>query len=106
MPNRWLPREYIRDAYGMSEIARMLELLSQGSSTEAALRATVHCRLPPASRRDGAGNSKRNTGNRHVQARALLSAAIDLVLAGQNKGKIKIDTNGRGTEVSLFNLID
>ena len=35
--------EYIRDAYGMSEISRVLELLSQGSSTEAALRATVHC---------------------------------------------------------------
>ncbi len=34
--------EYIRDAYGMSEIARILELLSEGSSTEAALRATVH----------------------------------------------------------------
>jgi hypothetical protein len=34
--------EYIRDAYGMSEIARILERLSQGSSTEAALRATVH----------------------------------------------------------------
>jgi tetratricopeptide (TPR) repeat protein len=34
--------EYIRDAYGMSEMARVLELLSQGSSTEAALRATVH----------------------------------------------------------------
>jgi hypothetical protein len=34
--------EYIRDAYGMSEITRVLELLSQGSSTEAALRATVH----------------------------------------------------------------
>ena len=34
--------EYIRDAYGMSEITRLLELLSQGSSTEAALRATVH----------------------------------------------------------------
>jgi tetratricopeptide (TPR) repeat protein len=34
--------EYIRDAYGMSEIARVLELLSRGSSTEAALRATVH----------------------------------------------------------------
>jgi tetratricopeptide (TPR) repeat protein len=33
--------EYIRDAYGMSEIARILERLSQGSSTEAALRATV-----------------------------------------------------------------
>jgi hypothetical protein len=34
--------EYIRDAYGMSEIAHVLELLSEGSSTEAALRATVH----------------------------------------------------------------
>ena len=34
--------EYIRDAYGMSEIARVLELLSRGSSTEAALRTTVH----------------------------------------------------------------
>jgi hypothetical protein len=34
--------EYIRDAYGMSEIARILELLSQGSSTESALRGTVH----------------------------------------------------------------
>jgi len=34
--------EYIRDAYGMSEIARILGLLSEGSSTEAALRATVH----------------------------------------------------------------
>jgi hypothetical protein len=34
--------EYIRDAYGMSEIARILEMLSHGSSTEAALRATVH----------------------------------------------------------------
>ena len=34
--------EYIRDAYGMSEIARVLELLSQGSSTEAALRNTIH----------------------------------------------------------------
>jgi len=34
--------EYIRDAYRMTEIARILELLSEGSSTEAALRATVH----------------------------------------------------------------
>jgi tetratricopeptide (TPR) repeat protein len=34
--------EYIRDAYGMSEITRILEFLSQGSSSEAALRATVH----------------------------------------------------------------
>jgi tetratricopeptide (TPR) repeat protein len=34
--------EYIRDAYGMSEVTRILELLAQGSSTEAALRSTVH----------------------------------------------------------------
>jgi len=34
--------EYIRDAYGMSEITRILERLAQGSSTEAALRATIH----------------------------------------------------------------
>jgi tetratricopeptide (TPR) repeat protein len=34
--------EYIRDAYGMNDMARVLELLSQGSSTEAALRATMH----------------------------------------------------------------
>jgi tetratricopeptide (TPR) repeat protein len=34
--------EYIRDVYGMSEIARILERLAQGSSIEAALRATVH----------------------------------------------------------------
>jgi tetratricopeptide (TPR) repeat protein len=34
--------EYIRDAYGMSEITRILELQAQGSSTEAALRTTVH----------------------------------------------------------------
>jgi tetratricopeptide (TPR) repeat protein len=34
--------EYIRDAYTMGEVARVLELLSQGSSTEAALRSTVH----------------------------------------------------------------
>ena len=34
--------EYIRDAYGISEIARILQMLSQGSSSEAALRATVH----------------------------------------------------------------
>jgi len=34
--------EYIRDSYGMSEIPRILERLSQGSSTEAALRATIH----------------------------------------------------------------
>lgn len=34
--------EYIRDAYGMSEIARILGLLSQGSTTESALRNTIH----------------------------------------------------------------
>jgi hypothetical protein len=34
--------EYIRDAYGISEIARILELMLQGSSSEAALRATMH----------------------------------------------------------------
>jgi tetratricopeptide (TPR) repeat protein len=34
--------EYIRDAYGMSEVTRILELLAQGNSTEAALRTTVH----------------------------------------------------------------
>jgi peptidase MA superfamily protein/tetratricopeptide repeat protein len=34
--------EYIRDTYGMSEIARILERLAQGSSSEAALRAAIH----------------------------------------------------------------
>ena len=34
--------EYIRDSYGMSEIPSILERLSQGSSTESALRATIH----------------------------------------------------------------
>lgn len=34
--------EYLRDAYGMSEITRILERLSQGSSTEAGLRTTIH----------------------------------------------------------------
>jgi tetratricopeptide (TPR) repeat protein len=34
--------EYIRDSYGMSEITRILERLSEGRSIEAALRATVH----------------------------------------------------------------
>jgi hypothetical protein len=34
--------EYLHDAYGMTEITSVLERLSQGSSTEAALRATVH----------------------------------------------------------------
>ena len=34
--------EYIRDVHGMIEITRILERLSQGSSIEAALRATIH----------------------------------------------------------------
>ncbi len=34
--------EYIRDNYGMSEIPRILERLAQGSSTEVALRTTIH----------------------------------------------------------------
>ncbi|MGA9528580.1 MAG: peptidase MA family metallohydrolase [Terriglobales bacterium] len=34
--------EYIRDTYGMGEIQQILTRLGQGSSTEAALRATVH----------------------------------------------------------------
>ena len=33
---------YINDTYGMSDIQRVLQLLSEGSSTEAALRATIH----------------------------------------------------------------
>jgi tetratricopeptide (TPR) repeat protein len=33
---------YINDAYGMSDIQRILQRLSEGSSTEAALRATIH----------------------------------------------------------------
>jgi tetratricopeptide (TPR) repeat protein len=34
--------QYINDTYGMSDIRRVLERLGQGSSTEAALRATIH----------------------------------------------------------------
>jgi len=34
--------QYIRDTYGMSDLQRILERLGQGSSTEAALRATIH----------------------------------------------------------------
>ena len=34
--------EYIRDTYGMGEIQHILERIGQGSSTEAALRATIH----------------------------------------------------------------
>ncbi|HSB74152.1 MAG TPA: tetratricopeptide repeat protein [Terriglobales bacterium] len=35
--------EYIRDTYGMDDLRRILQRLSEGSSTEAALRATIHC---------------------------------------------------------------
>ena len=34
--------EYIHDTYGMSDVPRILERLAQGSSSEAALRATIH----------------------------------------------------------------
>jgi hypothetical protein len=33
---------YINDTYGMSDIQRILQRLGEGSSTEAALRATIH----------------------------------------------------------------
>ncbi len=33
---------YIHDSYGMGDVQRILQRLSQGSSTEAALRATIH----------------------------------------------------------------
>ena len=33
---------YISDTYGMSDVQRILERISQGNSTEAALRATIH----------------------------------------------------------------
>ncbi len=33
---------YISDSYGMSDIQRILQRLSQGNSTEATLRATIH----------------------------------------------------------------
>ena len=33
---------YINDSYGMGDIQRILQLISQGSSTEAALRSTIH----------------------------------------------------------------
>src|SRR5271167_3132205 len=33
---------YINDAYGMSDIQRILQRIGQGNSTEAALRATIH----------------------------------------------------------------
>jgi tetratricopeptide (TPR) repeat protein len=34
--------QYISDSYGMSDLQRILQRLSEGSSTEAALRATIH----------------------------------------------------------------
>jgi tetratricopeptide (TPR) repeat protein len=34
--------ECIRDTYGMSDVVRILQRIGQGSSTEAALRATIH----------------------------------------------------------------
>jgi len=34
--------EYIRGTYGMGDIQRILEVLAQGGSTEAALRSTIH----------------------------------------------------------------
>lgn len=34
--------EYIRDTYSMSDLPRILERLAQGSSTEGALRSTIH----------------------------------------------------------------
>jgi Peptidase MA superfamily len=34
--------QYIKDTYGMSDLQRILERLGEGSSTEAALRATIH----------------------------------------------------------------
>jgi len=34
--------EYIRDTYGMSDVVRILKRIGEGSSTEAALRATIH----------------------------------------------------------------
>ena len=34
--------QYINDTYGMSDLQRILERLGEGSSTESALRATIH----------------------------------------------------------------
>ena len=34
--------EYIRDTYGMSDVQRILQRIGQGSSTESALRSTIH----------------------------------------------------------------
>ena len=35
--------EYIRDTDGMDDLVRVLKRIAEGSSTEAALRATIHC---------------------------------------------------------------
>jgi len=35
--------EYIRNHYGLSDLARLLERLGEGQSVEAALRSTIHC---------------------------------------------------------------
>jgi len=35
--------EYVRDTYGMEDLVRILQRIAEGSSTEAALRATIHC---------------------------------------------------------------
>jgi tetratricopeptide (TPR) repeat protein len=34
--------EYVRDTYGMDDLVRILRRIAEGSSTEAALRATIH----------------------------------------------------------------
>jgi len=34
--------EYISETYGMSDVERILDRIGQGSSPEAALRATIH----------------------------------------------------------------
>ncbi len=34
--------EYIRSTYGMDDVCRVLQRIGEGSSTEAALRATIH----------------------------------------------------------------
>lgn len=34
--------EYIRNTYGMSSVAAILRRIGEGSSTESALRATIH----------------------------------------------------------------
>ena len=34
--------EYIRDTYGMSDLAMVLKRIGEGQSTESALRSTIH----------------------------------------------------------------